>query len=187
MLFSDKTLVVVTNTDNIAYLELAKLDTKKWNVGFVDYPLTIIGTAAAPIGGSLRSESLALGHDSLRLSPWQCIARARAIENVLYVITTCNIFVTGQAWGTFVTGPEGTLAVSQGVSISYATLDIERLKYLRNSYIDNEYLRQSLEKPRAIGPVLGNNRQRRPDLYTKLVEPQPGAYDYFYYRRGLES
>ena len=66
---------------------------------------------------------------------------------------------------------------------------LSRLNYLRNSYIDKEYLRsvQGLTKYRPIGTVSGINHQRRPDLYAKLVEPQPDAYDYFYYKRGLDS
>ena len=108
---------------------------------------------------------------------------------MVYVITTSNVFFPDQPWGTFVAGPEGTLAVSQGAGIIYAILDMERLRYLRCRYIEEGDLRppQDLTKYRPIRTSPGKNLERRPELYTKLVEPQPDAYDYFYYKRGLDS
>ncbi len=142
----------------------------------------------APIGGSFRKSPI-LSHDLDHLSPWQCIARARAAENMVYVITTSNVFFADQPWGTFIAGPEGTLAVSPGVGISYATLDMERLRYLRSTNINEEYLNQPLDssKYRPICTSPGMNRERRPALYTKLVEHQPNAYDYFYYKSEMDT
>lgn len=122
------------------------------------------------------------------LSTTQCIARARAAENLLYVVTTINVFSTEQHRGSFVAGPEGILGASRSAGIVYATLDMERLWRLRTRYeeADDYSLTPSADhRPRSTKP--GVIHLRRPDLYHKLVEPDPDAYDYFYYKQGLEA
>lgn len=116
---------------------------------------------------------------------WRCIARARAAENLLYVIITNNTFKDGQevfdiGVGT-IAGPEEVLAKPEGVGIFSATLDMDRLDYLRSKYVEPDL------EPGECGARCGQNHDRRPDLYHKLVEPQPDAFDYFYYKKGLNT
>ncbi|MFC2001140.1 carbon-nitrogen hydrolase family protein [Chloroflexota bacterium] len=146
----------------------------------------------APVGGSHRGirmgASQAVGGG--QLSTWQCLARARAAENLLYVITSVNTFSPEQRRGSFVASPEKTLGVSEGAGILYATLDMERLWYLRSRYEEEEDVSPLSEGPSNYEPRLtkfGNIHYRRPDFYRKLVEPQPDAYDYFYHKRGLDT
>ena len=119
----------------------------------------------------------------------QCIARARAAENLLYVITTINVFSPEQYRGSFIAGPEGTLGASQGAGIVYVTIDMERLWYLRSKYEEEDDVGPKPESGdyQPMRAKFGIIHQRRPDFYRKLVEQQADAFDYFYYQRGLET
>jgi len=144
----------------------------------------------APIGGSHSRPSMAQPTRSGELSTWQCITRARAAENLLYVVTTINVFSPEQRRGSFIAGPEGTLGASQSAGIVYATLDMEHLWYLRSKYEEEDDVSPIPEGLTSYRPMLtkfGMIHQRRPDFYHKLVEPQPDAFDYFYYKRGLDT
>ncbi len=135
----------------------------------------------APIGGPHNRPSEVW-------NTWRHIARARAAENLLYVITTVNVFSPEQHRGSFVAGPEETLARSDNAGIIYAYLDIDRIWYLRTKYKEEEDIKPvPLSGSRPMKVPSGITHERRPDLYQKIVEPQPDAFDYFYYKRGLES
>ncbi len=124
------------------------------------------------------------------LSTERCIARARAAENLLYVVTTINVFPTGLRRGSFIAGPEGTIAASNEAGILYGEIDLPHLWFLRSKYLEESDLnpRPGEESPyRPSGVKYGIIHERRPELYRKLVEPQPDAYDYFYFHRGLDA
>ncbi|MFH1122304.1 MAG: carbon-nitrogen hydrolase family protein [Pseudomonadota bacterium] len=150
----------------------------------------------APIGG-IHSKTAMLRYDregniagnGHEMSTWHCIARARAAENLVYVVTTTNVFFKTSPRGSFVAGPENTLGSSLGAGIAFCTLDMERLWYLRSKYFEEEDLVPPKDL-RTHQPLLcrpGQNHDRIPALYKKLIEPQPDAFDYFYFKRGLEA
>lgn len=118
---------------------------------------------------------------------WSCITRARAAENDVYVIVTANIWVPGGKGMTIVAGPERFLLLSDKTGVVTTTLDMERLDLVRSRYVDlrGEYYPDVKENNFYSRTAQIHNR--RPDFYHKLVEPQPDAYDYFYFRRGLDS
>ena len=89
----------------------------------------------------------------------------------------------------FMAGPEGTLGASQGAGIVYATLDMERLWYLRSKYEEEDDVGPKPESGgyQPMRAKFGIIHQRRPDFYRKLVEPQSNAYNYFYYQQGLDT
>ncbi len=144
----------------------------------------------APVGGSHRGMGLSKSGLSGELPTWQCIARARAAENLVYVVTCVNVFSPEQRRGSFVAGPESIVAASGSHGILYATLDMDNLWYLRTRYEEEEDF-----APTAGGAVdyrprltkFGIIHHRRPELYHKLVEPQPDVFDYFYHKRGLDA
>ncbi len=118
---------------------------------------------------------------------WSCIARARAAENEVYVIVTANIWVPGGKGMTIVAGPERFLVLSDKPGIATTTLDMDRLDLVRSRYVDllGDYYPDAKEVNFYSRTAQIHNR--RPDFYHKLVEPQPDAYDYFYFKRGLDS
>ena len=123
---------------------------------------------------------------------WQHIARARAAENLLYVVVPQKFLVGGPAGGiALVAGPEGTLARSTRPGVLVADLDLERLRWLRGRVVDAELLAPPSDEAAEAGPSsaarCGQACDRRPDLYGPLVEPQPDAYDFFYLRRGAPA
>jgi predicted amidohydrolase len=150
----------------------------------------------APIGG-IHSKTKMLRYDqegnvlrgSKELSTWQCISRARAAENLVYVVTATNVFFKNSPRGSFIASPEETLGLSEGVSITYATLDMERLSNLRGKYFEEDDFIPPADfanhRPLLCRP--GQNHDRRPEFYKKLIEPQPDAFDYFYFKRGLDA
>ncbi len=146
----------------------------------------------APVGGSHRGRKAGASQATAsgELSTWQCIARARAAENLVYVITCINVFSPEQRRGSFVAGPERVVAKSDSHGILYATLDMDNLWYLRTRYEEDEDFAPAAGGAADRRPRLtkfGIIHHRRPDLYHKLVEPQPDTYDFFYYERGLDA
>jgi predicted amidohydrolase len=136
----------------------------------------------APINGSWRRSHMNL-HES-----WMAVARARACENLLYVVQTVNIFagnpqVRGRA---AIIGPEGALCAREDPGIAAAVLDMDRLHWLRTHYVSDELLAtppsEDFEECRTRP---GQCHDRRPELYKELMDPQPDAYDYLYFQRGL--
>ena len=123
---------------------------------------------------------------------WRCMARARATENLFYVLVTQNLYrIEGGdlsrsvAAGAMVAGPERMEGTRHEEGILICDLDMGRLQYLRTSSFDA----QILSKPddpqwRHIGCRPGQIYERNPALYKELAEPSPYSYNYDYWREG---
>ncbi len=117
----------------------------------------------APIGGVLYEIREA----------WRNIVWARASENMCYVMVTQNLFGMEQGLAV-IAAPEEVLAESDQPGIIYATLDLDRLKWLRET-------EETLELPKTYRSVPGMFKDRRPELYKEIIEPNPVARDYYYF------
>jgi len=118
----------------------------------------------APIGGMLYE---------IRQT-WRNIVWARASENMCYVAVSQNIF--GKEDGlAMIAAPEEILAESKKSDIIYANIDLDRIKWLRQS-------EETLELPKAYRSIPGLFKDRRPELYGKLIEPNSDARDYYYFQ-----
>ncbi|MFQ5517850.1 MAG: carbon-nitrogen hydrolase family protein [Acidimicrobiia bacterium] len=102
---------------------------------------------------------------------WQIIARARAIENLCYVALTNNIF-SDEVGAAMIAGPEHVMAASGVEELVVATLDLERVRWLRGRD-------DSIRDPKPFSSIPGLVRARRPELYEELVKPAGDLYDYF--------
>jgi predicted amidohydrolase len=141
----------------------------------------------APVNGVHRDTQFRLKQT------WRSIAHARAAENLLFVIMPENVFlVNGRLYALNVgciVGPEGFLAMAEGPGIMVATLDMDRLNWLRTRYVEEELLHPP-KNPDNFQPIKarpGQNHDRRPELYRLLAQPQTDAFDYFYFKEGIES
>ena len=118
---------------------------------------------------------------------WRAVARARAAENLVYVVVTQNLFFAAATGRTCIASPERMLAQRDDAGIAIADLDLSRLEAMRSRYYDEELL----SAPVAEGDVLwcrpGQSHDRRPELYGELTHPQPDAFEYHYERRGLDT
>lgn len=115
---------------------------------------------------------------------WQHIARARAAENLVYVVVPQKFLVDGPLGGVaMIAGPEAMLARSTRPGVLVADLDLERLRWLRARLVDAELLCPPTEDSPASATRCGQHLDRRPDLYGELATPQPAAYDYRYYEQ----
>jgi hypothetical protein len=116
---------------------------------------------------------------------WQHVVRARAAENLLYVIVPQKFLVNGPAGAVaFIAGPEALIARATRPGLLVADLDFDRLSWLRSRLNDRELLLPpDTEDFQACATQSGYHRCRRPELYGPIVEPQPGAYDFRYVRR----
>ncbi|QZT54507.1 carbon-nitrogen hydrolase family protein [Mycolicibacterium austroafricanum] len=101
---------------------------------------------------------------------WQIIVSARAIENLCYIGLTNNLWGDEQG-AAMITGPEHPLAHAGRSELVTATVDLDRLRWLR-AHDD------SMAEPKAFDSIPGLLRARRPELYGELVAPQADAYDY---------
>jgi len=140
--------------------------------------------------GDLRGAASYYDIPALR-DTWHCLARARAAENLVYVIVAdCmlgrrDIQPMGFA---AVAGPDRMLKVRKNLGVLFVDLDMDRLKWLRSRHDDDEILgSRPKKKSEALGCRPGQNHDRRPALYGKLTEPQKDAFDYFYFKRGLDA
>lgn len=148
-----------------------------------------------PIGGT-HSRTRAQRYDesgSIRrgskMAIWQCIAQTRAVENMVYVVGTANVFFDESPWGSFVAGPDGLIVASEGEGISSAVLDMQRLESLRNRAWEETDLQpppDDLTVYRPLSCQPGQNRDRRPELYSKLVDHQIDAFNFSYYTKDGE-
>lgn len=118
---------------------------------------------------------------------WRAIARARAAEDLVYVIVTQNLFFDGQRGRTCIASPERMLAQRDDPGIAYADLDVSRLEQLRSRYYDEEVLSPPGTEDDVMWCRPGQSHDRRPELYGDLVAPQPDAFEYHYERRGLDT
>lgn len=136
----------------------------------------------APGGGS---------HSKTRTShsigeTWKCIARARAAENLVYVVINQNIFDESIPGRTCICSPERMLAETSEPGIIYAELDLDKLQFMRSHYMDNKILSTPPNDAEPLFWRPGQNHERRPELYGELVKEQVDAFDYKYYQRGFE-
>ena len=125
----------------------------------------------------------------------RCITRARAAENLYYVIVTQNLYTTEGfdyrrtiSGGALVAAPEEMLGTRETPGLLVADLDMERLRYLRSRNFDEENLstpEDPNEKPLGCRP--GQIWERNPAHYQRLSEPSPYSYDYQYWREGLDE
>ena len=102
---------------------------------------------------------------------WQIIARARAIENLCYVALTNNIW-EGERGAAMIAGPEHVVSASGFEELIMATLDLERVRWLRGQD-------DSLAEPKQFWSIPGLTRFRRPELYEDLVKPREDLFDFF--------
>lgn len=93
---------------------------------------------------------------------WLQMVRSRAIENLSYVISCSNLFGMEQGIA-IITGPEETLAETDREGVISATLDIDRIHWLRATP-------ESYDVPKPFRVVPGTMMHRRPELYRSLAE-----------------
>ncbi len=107
-----------------------------------------------PVGGLIYEQ----------METWQTMIWARAIENHVYVASTQNIYGRESGVG-MIAGPEEILAKSAKAGILFATLDLDRLRELREG-------QEVLAMPNPYATVPGLLRWRRPELYAELIRAQ---------------
>jgi len=91
---------------------------------------------------------------------WRHLIWARAIENLTYIIACCNLY--GMERGiAMIAGPEDILAETDREGVISATLDIDRIRWLRATP-------ESYEVPKPFKCVPGTFKDRRPELYGSL-------------------
>lgn len=118
---------------------------------------------------------------------WRAVARARAAENLVYVVVTQNLFVADASGRTCIASPERMLAQRDDAGIALADLDMDRLKAIRERFYDDELLSAPARDGDVFGCRPGQSHDRRPELYGELTKPQADAFDYHYERRGLDT
>ena len=145
-----------------------------------------------PVGGThgrakvLRQDSHGNLAPRAKMNIWKSLAQARAVENMMYVVTTANIWEKESAWGSCIAGPEGMINEGEGSGIIYGSLDMERLEYLRSRCWQEEDFQDPVSDDVPVTDP-GEHRDRRPELYQKLVEPQFDAFNFFYHEDGVET
>jgi predicted amidohydrolase len=151
--------------------------------------LAMVEVEGVPVGVIVCSELwvpeptrvLALRGAQLVLSPagggfttltenWQLIARARAIENNMYVAMTNNLW-GDERGAAMIAGPEHVSASSGYEELVTATVDLARVRWLRERD-------DSIVEPKPFASIPGLTRYRRPELYADLVAPSDD-YDFW--------
>ena len=98
------------------------------------------------------------------METWRTVIWARAIENLSYVAFCVNLF--GKEKGmAMIAGPEEILAETDKEGVITADLDLDRLRWLRET-------EESMDIPKKYKCVPGLFRYRRPELYKLLSERQ---------------
>lgn len=106
-----------------------------------------------------------------RVAPnWQLVTRTRAIENQCYVAMTQHLFgdETGAA---LIAGPEQVEESLDRAGMMVATLDLERVRWLRSTD-------DSMDEPKQFDSLPGLLRMRRPEIYGAITAPRDDLYDY---------
>jgi len=93
---------------------------------------------------------------------WRHLLWARAIENLTYVVACSNLFGAERGVA-IIAGPEHILAETDREGVISATLDIDRIHWLRSTP-------ETYEVPKPFACVPGTFKDRRPDLYRRLCE-----------------
>jgi predicted amidohydrolase len=117
---------------------------------------------------------------------WQTLVHARAIENHMYTATLVNLMdrgvadqfrpeVDGEDTGSgttrpigLIASPEGILARSAEPGLLVADLDLDRVRYLRET-------QEELIVPAPYRTIPGHLSWRRPELYQELVRAHEPA------------
>lgn len=118
---------------------------------------------------------------------WRAVARARAAENLVYVVVNQNLFGGSRQGRTCIASPEQMLAQRDDAGIAIADLDLARLDALRSHYYDEEILSPPDGDEQVFSCRPGQSHDRRPELYGELCQPQADAFAYHYERRGLDT
>lgn len=118
---------------------------------------------------------------------WRAVARARAAENLVYVVLDQNLFGSGAGGRTCIASPERMLATVDGPGMACADLDLDRLAVMRSHFYDEEMLSPPASDADVLWCRPGQSHDRRPELYGELVAPQADAFEYHYERRGLDT
>ena len=163
----DETRVWVAPGESLAFLELDGV-----GIGIVVCSELWIPepTRVLALGGAEVILSPAGGGFTSLTDNWQTVVRARAIENLCYVAMTNNIW-RGEVGAAMIAGPE-YVAVSSGTEeLLLATLDLDRVEWLR-SHDD------SMVEPKGFSSIPGLLRARRPELYEDLIKPGPDLYEF---------
>ena len=92
---------------------------------------------------------------------WRTMVWARAIENLLYTVTCQNLFATEEGVAMIAT-PEGILAQRDDAGMIAASLDLDRIRWLREQD-------ERIELPKPYRCIPGTLRWRRPELYRSLA------------------
>lgn len=119
---------------------------------------------------------------------WHCIARARAIENALYVVMNQVYHESiGGLGRTAMFGPEFPLGNLSAPGVLVADFDLKRLDEIRNRYFDEEIISLPMSEKDLFYNRPGQIYDRRPELYGLLALPMEQTYKYKYYEQGLET
>ncbi|MFC2001030.1 carbon-nitrogen hydrolase family protein [Chloroflexota bacterium] len=134
------------------------------------------------------------GNSLQKADTTRCIARARAAENLYYVLVTVNFYrqdrkgAAHSSTGAFIAGPEKMIASRETPGLLVADLDLARLDYLRSRNQDEEGLSIPEEGgPEPIGCRAGQTWERRPEIYTELTRPHKYAFNYDYFEESLDK
>ncbi len=142
----------------------------------------------APVHGR---HSQTRANSAQRADTTHCVARARAAENLYYVMVTHNFYGAGGAkghssTGAFIAAPEKMVAIRETPGMLVADLDMERLDYLRGRNYDEENLSHP-EESDAVEPTgcrPGQIWERRPEIYAELAQPHRYSFNYHYFEEG---
>lgn len=93
---------------------------------------------------------------------WKHLIWARAIENHVYTVTCQNIYGMEDGIAT-IAGPEKILAETKEEGVIVASLDLDRIKWLREH-------EQTIELPYPFKTIPGLIMGRRPEIYSDLVK-----------------
>ncbi|KUO63057.1 MAG: hypothetical protein APF84_11050 [Gracilibacter sp. BRH_c7a] len=133
------------------------------------------GGAPAPIRTRLRDN-------------WHCLARARAIENTLYVVMNQVYHESMGGLGrTAMFGPEFQLGTLTSPGVLVADFDLARIDEIRNRYFDDEINSVPNSEKDLFYNRPGQVYDRRPELYGLLAQPIEQTFNYDYYKKDLES
>lgn len=92
---------------------------------------------------------------------WRTMVWARSIENLLYTVTCQNLFGVEEGVA-MIASPECVLSQRNDAGIITGTLDLDRIRWLREQ-------EERIEIPKQYRVIPGTMRWRRPDLYHEAT------------------
>lgn len=93
---------------------------------------------------------------------WKIMVQARAVENHFYTVVCQNLYGMEDGIAT-IASPEGILAQSFGEGLITASLNLDRLRWLREHD-------ETLDLPKAYKTIPGLLRWRRPEMYGDITK-----------------